>query len=49
MRAKIVERGIASEKELDDLDRAARTHLDDPATLVLPGVYFMAWGRKQAS
>jgi SAM-dependent methyltransferase len=49
MRAKIVARGIASEQELDDLDRAAREHLADPFTLVMPGVYFMAWGRKQAS
>jgi hypothetical protein len=48
MRAKIVARGIAGEQELDDLDRAAREHLDDPHTLVLPGVYFLAWGRKPA-
>ena len=49
MRAKIVAKGIAGEKELDDLDRAARKHLADPFTLVLPGCYFMAWGRKAAS
>ena len=46
MRAKIVERGIATEQELDDLDRAGRAHLQDPLVLVLPGVYFQAWGRK---
>ncbi len=46
MRAKIVARGIAAEQELDVLDRAARVHLDDPRTLVLPGLYFLAWGRK---
>jgi SAM-dependent methyltransferase len=49
MRAKIVARGIAGEQELDDLDRGAREHLDDPRTLVLPGVYFWAWGRKPAT
>lgn len=48
MRAKIIARGIAGEKELDALDRAAREHLADPNTLVLPGVYFQAWGRKPA-
>jgi SAM-dependent methyltransferase len=49
MRTKIVARGIAGEQELDDLDRAAREHLDNPGTLVLPGVYFLAWGRKSAT
>jgi hypothetical protein len=38
--------GIASEQELDDLDRAAREHLDDPHALVLPHLFFLAWGRK---
>jgi hypothetical protein len=46
MRAKIVERGIAGEQELDDLDRAAREHLDDPGTLALTSLYFLTWGRK---
>jgi SAM-dependent methyltransferase len=49
MRAKIVARGIASEQELDDLDRVAREYLANPFALVMPGVYFMAWGRKQPS
>lgn len=31
MRTKIVARGIASEQELDDLDRATREYLSDPA------------------
>jgi len=48
MRAKIVALGIAGEQELDDLDRAAREHLDNPDVLVLPGLYFLAWGRKPA-
>jgi SAM-dependent methyltransferase len=46
MRAKIVERGIASERELDELDRVLRVHLDDPATLVIPHLFILAWGRK---
>jgi SAM-dependent methyltransferase len=46
MRPKIIALGIASEQELDDLDRAAREHLDDPHTLVLPHLFVLAWGRK---
>jgi SAM-dependent methyltransferase len=48
MRPRILERGIASEQELDELDRAAQRHLDDPRTLVLPHLLFLAWGRKPA-
>ena len=46
LRTKIAARGVASEQELDELDRAARIHLADPYTLVIPGVNFVAWGRK---
>ena len=46
MRPKIMALGIASEQELDDLDCAAREHLDDPHTLVLPHLFILAWGRK---
>ena len=46
MRPKIVERGIASEQELDDLDQAVRQHLNNPHTLVMPNLLFLAWGRK---
>jgi hypothetical protein len=42
----IVEQGIAEEAELDELDHAAREHLADPDTLVMPFMYVMAWGRK---
>ena len=49
MRPKIVERGIASEQELDDLDQAVREHLSDPHTLVMPNLLFLAWGRKPAT
>jgi len=41
MRPKIVERGIANEQELDDLDQAIREHLNDPHTLVMPN--FSSW------
>jgi ubiquinone/menaquinone biosynthesis C-methylase UbiE len=46
MRPVIVEQGIADEAELDELDHAVRKHLADPGTLVMPFMYFMAWGRK---
>jgi SAM-dependent methyltransferase len=49
MRPKIIERGIASEGELDEIDHAVRRHLDDPETLVLPHLLFLAWGHKPAS
>jgi hypothetical protein len=46
MRPKILERKLATERELDEIDRAARGHLDDPDTHVLPHLLFLAWGRK---
>jgi SAM-dependent methyltransferase len=46
MRPKILKRGIAGERELDELDQAVREHLDDPHTLVMPHLLFLAWGRK---
>lgn len=49
MRTKIVERGIAGDQELHDLDRAAREYLEDPCTLVLPHLFFLTWGRKPAT
>jgi ubiquinone/menaquinone biosynthesis C-methylase UbiE len=41
MRPMICEMGLA-----DQLDRAVREHLDDPRTLVMPHLSFLAWGRK---
>jgi hypothetical protein len=38
--------GLADEGELDELDRTVRAHLDDPRTLVIPHLSFLAWGRK---
>jgi SAM-dependent methyltransferase len=46
MRAGILERDLIDEPELERLDRAARLHLDDPATLSMPVTYFLAWARK---
>jgi hypothetical protein len=42
----ILEQGIADAGELDEIDHAVREHLADPETLVVPFLYFMAWGRK---
>jgi SAM-dependent methyltransferase len=49
MRPKILARGIASGRELDDLEEALREHLDDPHTLALPHLLFLAWGRRPAT
>jgi ubiquinone/menaquinone biosynthesis C-methylase UbiE len=46
MRPMILEMGLADERELDELDRTVREHLDDPRTLVMPHLSFLAWGRK---
>jgi len=45
----IVSLGLASQRELDALDQAVRIHLDDPRTLVVPHLSFLAWGRKPAA
>ena len=46
MRPMILDMGLIGERELDEIDRAAREHLGDPRTLVLPHLTFLAWGRK---
>ena len=46
MRPIILERGLAEERELDELDRALREHLADSNTLIMPTLYFLAWGRR---
>jgi ubiquinone/menaquinone biosynthesis C-methylase UbiE len=48
LRPRILEMGLADERELDELDRAAREHLNNPDTVVMAHVYFLAWGRKPA-
>jgi ubiquinone/menaquinone biosynthesis C-methylase UbiE len=45
IRPQVLEMGLASAEELDELDAAARAHLDDPATVVVYGLLFLTWGR----
>src|SRR5260370_38463197 len=49
MRPKIVERGLASEQVLDEVDHAVREHLSDPNTLIMPSLLFLVGGRKPAA
>ena len=46
MRPQIVELGLASPQELDELDAVIRPHLEDPRTVVMSGLLFLVWGRK---
>jgi ubiquinone/menaquinone biosynthesis C-methylase UbiE len=46
VRPKAVEMGLATGEELDELDRAARSHLDNPRTFVMFGFLMLTWGRK---
>jgi SAM-dependent methyltransferase len=46
MRPQVLEIGLASAAELDELDVAARAHLDDPHTVAIYGLLFLTWGRK---
>ena len=48
LRGKLVARGMADAAELDEIDKAVRTHIADPRTLVAH-TSFMAWGRKPAA
>ena len=48
MRPHIVQLGLADEEELDELDAAARAHVEDPRTVVMSGLLFLVWGRKPA-
>jgi ubiquinone/menaquinone biosynthesis C-methylase UbiE len=48
VRAQILAMGLTDEQELDELDTAARRHFENPDTLVMPHLYFLAWGRKPA-
>lgn len=45
----IVAMGLADEHELDELDKAARNHFDDPDVLVMPALNFLVRGRKPTS
>jgi ubiquinone/menaquinone biosynthesis C-methylase UbiE len=46
MRPQVVQMGLATAAELDELDAAARAHLEDPQTVVMSGLLFLTWGRK---
>jgi ubiquinone/menaquinone biosynthesis C-methylase UbiE len=46
MRPQVVQMGLATAAELDELDTAARPHLEDPQTVVMSGLLFLTWGRK---
>lgn len=46
IRSHVLETGAASAAELDELDAAARTHLEDPHTVVISGLLFLTWGHK---
>jgi hypothetical protein len=48
MRPRVLEMGLASGAEFDELDAAARAHLADPRTIMLSGLPFLTWGRKPA-
>ena len=48
MRPQIVEMGLADERELEELDAAVRKHFENPDTVVMPHLHFLAWGRKPA-
>jgi hypothetical protein len=41
-----MELGLATGEELDELDRAARSHIDDPRTFVMFGFLMLTSGRK---
>jgi ubiquinone/menaquinone biosynthesis C-methylase UbiE len=46
MRPQVLEMGLATGAELDELDAAARAHLDDPHTVAMSALTFLTWGRK---
>jgi len=48
LRAHILEMELADERELDELDGAARHHLANPDTIMMHHPVFLAWGRKPA-
>jgi hypothetical protein len=46
LRPRILAAGLLTERELDDLDRAAHAHIEAPGTVMMPMLYFTTWGRK---
>ena len=49
MRPQILDLGLADERELDELDAAVRNHFDNPDTVVMNHLMFIAWARKPAA
>ena len=49
LRPVIAELGLASDGEMNEVDRAVQRHLDDPDTLMMPHLLVAVWGRKPAS
>jgi SAM-dependent methyltransferase len=47
MRRSVLEMGLAGEAELEELEAAARSHLEDPRTVAAFGLFYLVWGRKQ--
>jgi SAM-dependent methyltransferase len=45
-RARLLEKGLVRESELDELTRALRRHLEDPGTLVISSLFLQCWARK---
>jgi SAM-dependent methyltransferase len=46
MRPYVLEMGLASAAELEELDAAARAHLEDPRTVAVSGLIYLVWGHK---
>lgn len=46
MRPQILELGLATEPEVDELDTTARAHLQNADVVVMPHLTVLAWGRK---
>jgi hypothetical protein len=49
LRPTILDLGLASERELDQLDQEARQHLADPCTLMMPHLLVVTGGRKPSA
>jgi SAM-dependent methyltransferase len=45
-RGALVEEGLATNEELNELTQDLKRHLDDPATLVVSHMFFQVWGHK---
>jgi ubiquinone/menaquinone biosynthesis C-methylase UbiE len=46
MRPRVLEMGLATEQELDELDAAVREHVTNPDTVVMSSLLFLVSGRK---